>query len=140
MKTLRSDKHHVPAQELLPYLVCGAATTAVNYIMYGILLLLHIPWAASNSAAWAGAVLTAYLLNRRWVFRSGGRILPELTAFAGARFLTLLAESGLLFLLIRVLRTAPLPAKLAVSGITVAGNYVLCKYGIFQKKEAKSHE
>ena len=42
MKTLRSDKHHVPAQELLPYLVCGAATTAVNYIMYGILLLLHI--------------------------------------------------------------------------------------------------
>lgn len=126
-------------KELLTYLISGGITTGVNYLLYAWLLFLALPWLASNSIAWAGAVLTAYLLNRCWVFHSGNRIMAELASFVGARFLTLLAENALLWLFIDSLCVSPFPAKLFVSVVTVIGNYILCKYGIF-KKEVSCHE
>lgn len=126
-------------KELTAYLISGGITTGVNYFLYAALLYLHLPWLAANSAAWAGAVLTAYLLNRRWVFHSGNHVKKELASFVGVRFLTLLAENALLWLSIDILDAAPVPAKLSVSIVTVLGNYILCKYRIF-KKEAACHE
>lgn len=43
------------------------------------------------------------------------------------------------WLSIDLLGIAAVPAKLLVSIVTVAGNYILCKYGIF-KKEVSCHE
>ena len=126
-------------KELVTYLVSGGITTGVNYLLYTGLLLLNTPYLAANSAAWIGAVLTAYYLNRRWVFHSKKRIPEELLSFASLRFLTLLLENLLLWLFISRFETAPLPAKIAVSVVTVIGNYILCKYGIF-KKEVPCHE
>lgn len=83
----------------------------------------------------AGAVLTAYILNRRLVFCSRGRILREFSAFAALRSATLLAESLLLWLLIDLLLAPAFISKILVSAVTVAGNYVLCKYGVFKKGE-----
>ena len=126
-------------KELLAYLISGGITTGVNYFLYAVLLFLHLPWLVSNSIAWAGAVLAAYVLNPRWVFHSENNVRTELASFAGARFLTLLAENTLLWLSIDLLGVAAIPAKLLVSIVTVAGNYILCKYGIF-KKEVSCHE
>ena len=125
-------------RELITYLICGGVTTGVNYLLYAGLLALHIPYLAANSAAWAGAVLTAYTLNRQWVFHSKKHIASELASFAALRFLTLLVENMLLWLLISRMDTAAFPAKLIVSVVTVVGNYVLCKFGIF-RKEAVTH-
>lgn len=126
-------------KELLTYLISGGITTGVNYLLYAGFLFLELPWLASNSIAWVGAVLTAYLLNRCWVFHSGNRVMTELASFVGVRFLTLLTENALLWLLIDTLRVSPFPAKLFVSVVTVIGNYILCKYGIF-KKGVSCHE
>lgn len=125
-------------KELVTYLVSGGITTGVNYLLYTGLLLLNTPYLAANSAAWIGAVLTAYYLNRRWVFHSKKRIPAELLSFASLRFLTLLLENLLLWLFISRFETAPLPAKIAVSVVTVIGNYILCKFKIF-KKEVSYH-
>lgn len=125
-------------RELITYLISGGVTTGVNYLLYAGLLALHIPYLAANSAAWAGAVLTAYALNRQWVFHSKKHIAGELASFAALRFLTLLVENMLLWLLISRMDTAAFPAKLIVSVVTVVGNYVLCKFGIF-RKEAVTH-
>ena len=125
-------------RELITYLISGGVTTGVNYLLYAGLLALHIPYLAANSAAWAGAVLTAYALNRQWVFHSKKHIASELSSFAALRFLTLLVENMLLWLLISRMDTAAFPAKLIVSVVTVVGNYVLCKFGIF-RKEAVTH-
>lgn len=125
-------------KELIIYLICGGLTTAVNYMLYTGLLLLHLPYLSSNSAAWAGAVLTSYFLNRRLVFHSQKRISSELASFVWLRFMTLLLENLLLWLFISRIRLTPLPAKAVVSVVTVIGNYVLCKYKIF-KKEVPCH-
>ena len=82
-------------RELITYLISGGVTTGVNYLLYAGLLALHIPYLAANSAAWAGAVLTAYALNRQWVFHSKKHIASELASFAALRFLTILLLSAL---------------------------------------------
>ena len=106
----------------------------VTIMLYGgLLFLLSLPYIAANSIAWVGAVSTAYVLNRRLVFHSRNKIWKELPSFAALRFLTLLVENVLLWLLIDHLYILPLPAKLLVSVITVVGNYVFCKYGVFKK-------
>lgn len=125
-------------RELITYLISGGVTTGVNYLLYAGLLALHTPYLTANSAAWTGAVLTAYALNRQWVFHSKKHITGELASFAALRFLTLLVENILLWLFISRMGTAAFPAKLIVSVVTVIGNYVLCKFGIF-KKEAVTH-
>lgn len=125
-------------RELITYLISGVATTGVNYLLYAGFLAMHIPYLAANSAAWTGAVLTAYILNRRLVFHSERHIAAELASFAALRFVTLIIENVLLWLLISRLGIAAFPAKLAVSVITVIGNYILCKFGIF-KKEVVNH-
>lgn len=123
-------------KELIIYLISGGITTGVNYILYGTLLFLHVPYLTANSIAWVGAVLTAYMLNRRWVFHSHRPIAGELCSFAGLRLFTLLAENVLLQILITKLCLTPFPAKLIVSVITVIGNYVLCKFSVFKKEVA----
>ena len=125
-------------RELVTYLLSGVATTGVNYLLYMGFLAMHIPYLAANSAAWAGAVIAAYILNRSLVFHSEKHVAGELASFAALRFITLIAENVLLWLLISLLDTAAFPAKAAVSVITVIGNYILCKFGIF-KKEVVNH-
>ena len=127
-------------KELVTYILSGGITTGVNYVLYAALLSAHIPYLTANSIAWTGAVVTAYVLNRMWVFRSGNHVLHELISFAGLRLLTLAAENFLLWLLISRLKFLPFPAKLLVSVVTVAGNYVLCKYGVFKKSADKKEE
>ena len=126
-------------KEFFTYIISGGITTGVNYSLYVCLLVLQVPLLAANSIAWVGAVLVAYALNRKWVFHSGRPVIKELFSFAGLRFLTLLTENALLQLLVGELCVAPFPAKLIVSVVTVIGNYILCKFGVF-KKEVTCHE
>ena len=86
------------SKELLTYIITGGITTGVNYMLYGLFLFFHVPYIASNSIAWTGAVIAAYVLNRKWVFRSNRRIPEEFFSFAALRFITLLVENVLLWL------------------------------------------
>ena len=38
-------------KELITYLISGGITTGVNYILYGTLLFLHVPYLTANSIA-----------------------------------------------------------------------------------------
>ena len=113
------------SKELLTYIITGGITTGVNYMLYGLFLFFHVPYIASNSIAWTGAVIAAYVLNRKWVFRSNRRI-------AALRFITLLVENVLLWLAVDQLSLSLIGSKLIVSVVTVIGNYALCKYRVFK--------
>lgn len=123
-------------KEFGSYIISGGITTAVNYLIYTILLAFHMPYLPANGIAWAGAVVAAYIMNRRWVFHSHNRIWKEFAAFASMRFLTLAVESALLWLTVEYLMFHPLLSKVVVSVVTVLANYVLCKYGIFKRKKS----
>lgn len=120
-------------REAISYLLTGGATTLINYAVYLILLHIGADYLAANTIAWIFAVSFAYFCNRIFVFRSENRIRKELLSFVSLRFVTLLMENLLLFLLIRQLDVHPLISKVAVSFVTTAANYILCKCQIFRK-------
>ncbi len=117
--------------EMLRYLINGAATTLVNYMAYLMLLHSDIDYLAANTLAWMIAVAFAYATNRIFVFQSRNQIGKELLSFVSLRFLTLLMENLLLFVLIDGLDFHAGISKVLVSVFTVIGNYLFCKCSIF---------
>ena len=84
-------KVYTQSAQLIKYIVTGGLTTGVNYLIYFILLgaagdaaQQSCVYLAANSAAWLGAVLFAYVMNRKLVFHSERAIVHEFLEFAGS--------------------------------------------------------
>ncbi len=129
--------------QLLKYGITGVLTTGVNYTLYFALTAAAGKEALggrfyllANAAAWLGAVIFSYAVNRNVVFGSQKDIRQEFLQFAGLRLATLAVEELLLYLLVELLGAAGLFSKLAVSVITVIANYAACKCSIFAQKGA----
>ena len=129
--------------QLIKYGITGVLTTGVNYILYFTLTAAAGKEALggrfyllANAAAWLGAVIFSYAVNRNLVFGSHKNIRQEFLQFAGLRLATLVVEELLLYLMIELVGAAGLFSKLAVSVITVVANYAACKCRIFAQKGA----
>ena len=77
-------KVYTQSAQLIKYMFTGGLTTGVNYLIYFILLgaagdaaQQSRVYLAANSAAWLGAVLFAYVMNRKLVFHSERAIVHE---------------------------------------------------------------
>lgn len=116
----------VKYREQLVYLVVGVLTTAINYVIYGVLTgPMRVHYIASNVIGWMGAVAFAYFANGRWVYRSVERRGPkEAAAFVGSRLFSLGLETALLFLLVDLLKADKMVAKLLVAVLVVVVNYL----------------
>lgn len=140
-------------RELILYIVFGAATTAVNWAVYSLLMKL-MPGAVSavsaqmlisNAAAWVTAVLFAFIVNKYFVFESRDFsvkvILKEGFSFFAARGVTGLFEVFLPEILYKAGLDMPLFgiegfwAKAVVSVLIIVLNYVFSKLIIFKKKQ-----
>ncbi len=139
-------------KEPILYVFFGGLTTVVNYIIYfSCTAGLKLGWSAATVLAWVGAVLFAYVTNRKWVFESrtkGARkVALEFLEFVAARLLSLGMEWVTLKLLLDVLHMntyvyASLPvgefaAKTVAQVIVIVANYVFGKWFVFRKKKPK---
>lgn len=124
-------------KELLRYIFVGIITTGINFMIYYFFVhVVEMHYIGANVIAWIGAVLFAYDSNKEYVFRKGNDYdLKELISFFSLRFITLLIESFLLYILVSILMLNDLISKIAVSIFTVLANYVFCKYMIFRKED-----
>ena len=120
------------SKELLTYIITGGITTGVNYMLYGLFLFFHVPYIASNSIAWTGAVIAAYVLNRKWVFRSNRRIPEEFFLLCCSTIYHTARRKRSALACRRSIITSLIGSKLIVSVVTVIGNYALCKYRVFK--------
>lgn len=129
------------AYGLFKYVVTGGMTTVVNYLIYFTLLSAcgqssrqAIVYLGANSAAWLGAVLFSYVMNRKVVFHSQNTWAAEFIHFAGLRLATLVAENLLLYLMIDQAGIWGPVSKVAVSFMTVVLNYAACRWKIFNSR------
>lgn len=126
-------------RELCLYVLFGGMTTAVDwsisFLLYGASVNVHI----ADVIAWIGAVLFAFVTNRRFVFQSTRRrrsaIIGELVAFAGGRVLTLLLQELLVFLLYDLAGWNPYYVKILAAIFVVLANYFISKFLVFRKKK-----
>lgn len=95
----------------------------------------------ANTIAWVVGVLFAFFTNKLFVFESkswspavAGK---EFVGFVGARILSFVVESVMMFVMVSVLNWHELVAKIIVAVVVVILNYVFSKLFIFKNKEEK---
>ncbi len=112
-------------REQVAYLIVGAATTAINYVIYALLIkLLHLHYIPSNIIAWVSAVTFAYFANGRWVYRSTSEGVLEAGAFFVSRLFSLGLETLILFLMVDMGHMNELISKIIVTVLVIIVNYL----------------
>lgn len=142
-------------RETMLYIVFGAATTVVNYVVFH--LLYNVLWQqgnslAANAAAFVAAVIFAFVVNKMFVFESKSwsmdALKREVPSFLAGRIGSFGIEEAGLFLCEKVLSLGGVVAftiagqsfdwitivKVALSFVVVILNYVFCKLFVFKKE------
>ena len=148
MRKLIAGIRKIPGNsEIVRYLIIGVLTTLVNIAITIIgNRYFGLEWRYyTNKVAYVSAILFAYAANRRYVFRSGAKILPELVRFSASRLLiSLIFEDGGYYLLYDVLLfQAMMPilrhvpwAKFFGMVFVVIANYLVGKFLVFTGKNS----
>lgn len=129
-------KKHWP---VISYLIFGALTTAVNYLVYlPFYNLVGLTATVSNLIAWVAAVIFAFLTNKPFVFGSHDwhmrTVLPELMRFVGCRIGSGAAETLIILLTVDFLGWNGNLMKLITSVLVVVLNYIASKLLVFKTK------
>ena len=150
-------------QELLRYLFFGVCTTAVNWAIHALFLLL-VPAAMEDRVlntvgtviAWICAALFAFFTYKKWVFQNDDwrplAVLRQLATFVGSRLLTLGTDALLAYTLTEplhdwgLLKQLPLVGdkewlpllvlKVLQAAVNMVVNYLTSKFLVFRKKKA----
>ena len=120
------------------YLVFGVLTTLVDWVAYRVLRLSGLDYMFSNVAAWAAAVIFAFVTNKFMVFNSKSVdrlvIIKEFISFVGARVFSLLLQLAGIELMINYANINEYIAKAVMTVVVVVCNYVFSKLFIFKDK------
>lgn len=127
-------------RDVIPYLFFGVCTTAVNVIIYWIVAHpLNAGVMLSTLAAWFGAVLFAYVTNRKWVFRSTANtlkeILNEMVSFFICRLATGFVDWACMLIFVKQLHMDDMFIKFFANILVIVLNYIASKLVIFRKED-----
>ena len=141
----------VKHKEIVLYIVFGALTTLVNFIVYYPLVNIramepHKDWwvLVVNVLAWIFAVAFAFVTNKLFVFESKEHdkktLFLQITSFVGSRLFSLLVEEGILALFVSLLHFNENVWKLIAAVFVVIMNYFFGKFLVFRKKKEKKDD
>lgn len=123
-------------REGLLYLFFGGCTTLVNIISFFVLRKIKISIYVSNILAWLIAVIFAFVTNKLFVFESRGKSFQETfregVSFFAFRIISLLFDMGIMYVLIDLLSSNEMIAKIFSNVFVVIINYVFSKLFIFK--------
>jgi len=137
------EKH----REGILYIVCGGFTTLLTWLTYAIFVWLGIEINISNILSWTCGILFAFVVNKWIVFNKRSldktTVAKEFTSFLGSRIFT----GVIAFILFPILFSIGLNqsiygidgflAKIIVSVIEIALNWIFSKYYVFRHRPAK---
>jgi putative flippase GtrA len=141
------QKIYYKYEEKWLYLIFGVLTTVVSFLTAGISKYLlekagfgvDSVSTVSTVISWICAVTFAYLTNRVWVFESHAsnakEILGEAASFYGGRVLTLLVETGMMWLGYSLIGINYWVAKIIANVVVLILNYVISKIFVFRNKK-----
>lgn len=122
---------------VIRYLFFGGCTTMVNMVSFYILRQLNIELNLANIISIILAIVFAYVVNSKYVFRQKYHDIMEhgkaFVKFISARGVTMLIEVVGLWLLVEFMQLHELFGKLLIQVIIVILNYVFSKWIVFNK-------
>lgn len=115
------------------YLVVGVFNTVWGYVLiFACMYLLHWSPEASNVTGYAIGLLTSYVLNRRYTFRSRDSTMLEFPRFLGTFFFAFAANFATLAVLVRVLEFHAGISQILAGAVYVGASYALSRYFVFR--------
>ena len=125
-------------REVIMYLIFGVLTTVVALaIYYGLVYTIIDPQNGfllqiANFISWFGALIFAYVTNRKFVFQSHEtNKVKEALSFAGARLVTLFMDMAIMFIGVTLLHGNDKIIKLISQVVVIVANYIFSKIFVF---------
>ena len=145
-KPIQGDKKRQNRAEVIGYLFWGGVTTVFNIGLFAVLDRVFYQGLNKTSsyliANFIATFLTkalAYVTSKFFVFRtkseSFGQLAGEMLRFIVARLATWAVEYFGLIIMIEMLSVYKMTSKVVMTVIVVIFNYVLGKWGVFNKKD-----
>ena len=146
----KSFKDRFLSREFIVYLITGVIVTLTNWIIYSFLITTWNGenWRLANFISIILSIVLAYILNRKFVFKSQANILPEILYFFVSRIvISTIFEHGIMELMINVLHFNPTIRifkydfqiiKIIGSVFVVIGNYLIGKFLVFSHLDKKT--
>ena len=150
---------------MVTYILFGVLATVLNFFVFWVFheLFISIGWEGvshnilpegsflqkifdgdaayldANCIAWVITVIFAFVTNKIWVFESKSWkpavAFKEFVAFIGARLFSFVVETAMMFVLVTLMSTPELIAKIIVGVVVVILNYIFSKLFIFKNKD-----
>jgi putative flippase GtrA len=131
-------------KETVSYGIWGLITSAWNIGVFQQLFFLGIDYRTANVTALITTKIFAYIVNKKFVFKShcSGKkeLAAEIYRFIAARGFTMLIDFALLMALTDYLHVNPQAGKIVVTGIVIFLNYILSKLHVFKKEKHREIE
>lgn len=118
-------------KRFLKYAVSGTINTLITLISYNIFIRLDVNYILANFIAYCLGVLNGFVLNKRWVFKSNGKIRVLLPKFITVNVMSLTFSSMLLFFLVNGAAFNKIAAQLTATMITGIFNYTMNRLWTF---------
>jgi len=119
-------------EEIIRYLIAGILTTIVSIISYNFFRIIQIHYLISTILSWILAVIFAYFINKFYVFKNNKKDIFEFINFIKYRFISLLTEFIIMYVLVDILFINDRLSKIIVQGIVLVLNYLFSKIFIFK--------
>ncbi|HEY8108611.1 MAG TPA: GtrA family protein [Patescibacteria group bacterium] len=129
---IRRDKH---ARQFVKFVLVGLLTTAINFAVYGALLVLGVYYLTAAVASFSIATLNSYTWNRIWTFRAGKHRIGKLAKFTTVQLVGLTVNLIVLWLLVERTGMHEFPAQVLANGTVVASNFIGNKFWTFRADE-----
>ena len=125
-------------KEIINYLIVGVLTTLVSIIIYFISTkIFHINYMISSAISWVGAVIFAYITNKKYVFLSKSEtkkeIIIEIYQFFKYRIISFIIELLLMYAFVELIKIDDMISKIIVQVIVIILNYIFSKLFVFKK-------
>lgn len=135
---MKKKLYQLYQNSVIRYLFFGGCTTGVNMVSFYCLRKMGVTLNLANFISIILAILFAYIVNAKFVFRSGwenGReLLRSFLKFVSARAVTMLIEVAGVWLLVDVVQMQEMFGKLLIQFVIIILNYVFSKVFVFAKK------
>jgi putative flippase GtrA len=124
------------------FLIVGTINTVIGtawFVVFQVLIGARTSYMLSLALAHVAAVLCAFVLYRRFVFRVRGHVWLDLGRFELVNLTSLGVNAVLLPLTVEGLHLPPIPAQLLVTGVTMVISYVGHKWFSFHRRHPEGH-
>jgi putative flippase GtrA len=147
MRGFAMSEQPAPKSELrriIEFGLVGVANTAIDFIVFNLLLILGVPATIGSGISFLAANLNGYILNRQWTFgdKKTDKVATQYSQYLLAGVVGFLINVGIVNLGAQYVTGLPEwvvlnGSKLVAIILTIAWNYITSRFLIFDKPKYK---